>query len=389
MIVNAGYRHNVPCGLRNLGNTCYLNACIQVMMKMPEIERDIRLAVACPAVVAVAAAGGSPESGVVIEYGSMLQRYRQEERALASRNGSSGTLSPHLFFLALERAKIVTRGVQCDMSECFAQIIEAMKTSLSRKVTVKIGAHRGAVLSDTDRLAQKCFEMRKVNYESGKYCELAETFSGVVVTEVLNRDPRARAEHDDDHDGSAVLLASRAEDFFILPLLVTSSSAAKRVSLSACIALVLQPEVLENENAWFNDATQQKEERVWKRTRFWKFPEVLCLSLQRMALVPGGSPSRNGRDAVHVEVPKTLDLSGYVSGYHAETYVYDLFAMCNHYGTSSESGHYCTIVWDDGFQRWLFYDDEHVCVISEEDVFAKQGSTVYCVFYRKKVISTL
>jgi hypothetical protein len=63
----------------------------------------------------------------------------------------------------------------------------------------------------------------------------------------------------------------------------------------------VEGEILEGENAWYNEATKQKE-NIRKSIKFWSFPTILVIDLKRF--------TSNGRkDQRHVSFPITdLDL---------------------------------------------------------------------------------
>ena len=67
-------------------------------------------------------------------------------------------------------------------------------------------------------------------------------------------------------------------------------------------------EKLENENAWFNEKTNRKE-NVNKYIRFWNFPKVLWISINRS--------SYDGKKYMNlIRFPLELDLTQYCMGYN-------------------------------------------------------------------------
>jgi ubiquitin C-terminal hydrolase len=82
-----------------------------------------------------------------------------------------------------------------------------------------------------------------------------------------------------------------------------------------------------------------------------------------------------------IEFPlEDLDLSKYVSGYKAETYVYDLFGVCNHMGNVM-GGHYTSFVKNRNGQ-WKHYNDQIIEDAFPNDIISPKA---YCLFYRKKI----
>jgi ubiquitin C-terminal hydrolase len=75
-----------------------------------------------------------------------------------------------------------------------------------------------------------------------------------------------------------------------------------------------------------------------------------------------------------------LDLSKYVIGYKKESYVYDLYGICNHMGGTT-GGHYTAFV-KNAENKWNHYNDRSVeSVGNVKDIITPLA---YCLFYRKK-----
>ena len=58
---------------------------------------------------------------------------------------------------------------------------------------------------------------------------------------------------------------------------------------------------------------------------------------------------------------------------------YDLFAVNQHYSSSTGFGHYTAICKNDG--KWYSYDDSNCSETSESEI---QPSTAYILFYRRQ-----
>jgi ubiquitin C-terminal hydrolase len=132
-------------------------------------------------------------------------------------------------------------------------------------------------------------------------------------------------------------------------------------------------EILEGENAWFNEKTGQKED-IKKQIVFWNFPKILVISLKRFS--PDGTQKLN----TIIDFPFDLDLSGYVKGYNASSFQYELYGICNHMG-GVMGGHYTAFA-KHADNTWIHFNDNSVEVVDD----AKKIITplAYCLFYRKK-----
>jgi len=115
---------------------------------------------------------------------------------------------------------------------------------------------------------------------------------------------------------------------------------------------------------------------VNKNITFWSFPQVLVIDIKRFNF-------QNRKNQILVTFPlEDLDLSSYVSGYNKKKYIYDLYGICNHSG-SSQGGHYTAFV-KNANGKWYHFNDTSVTeiVVVEQIITPK----AYCFFYRKKTI---
>jgi ubiquitin C-terminal hydrolase len=131
-------------------------------------------------------------------------------------------------------------------------------------------------------------------------------------------------------------------------------------------------EDLFGEDAWMNDKTNEKED-VRRGIIFWSLPEVLIVDLKRWN-------ERGDKNNKMVDVPhSSVDLTKYVHGYNKESYVYDLFGVCNHSGVSA-GGHYHAVI-RNANGKWYNFNDTLVNEIPETEIISP---STYCFFYRKK-----
>jgi len=125
-----------------------------------------------------------------------------------------------------------------------------------------------------------------------------------------------------------------------------------------------------------------------------QLPEVLVLMLKRFehrdlsSLLgrPRGGFSHTEKIETFVDFPlEGLDMAPYCDDPHAQRTVYDLFAVCNHYGRMG-FGHYTAFARDCTLNgnlsdAWSFYDDNDVKPFSAEDV---KSSAAYVLFYLRR-----
>lgn len=337
------YENKGLVGLANLGNTCFLNSCIQVLNHTYELHFLME---------------SNPKCNAIVD-NVILSEWNELRELMWSGNG---TISPNKFVHTVHRiAKeknrdMFTGWVQNDITEFLIFLVDCMHNSLSRKLTLKIS---GNPENHTDKLAIVCYELLKTIY-SKEYSEIMDLFYGVYVTSITS--PDNKKTH-----------SIKPEHFFVLDLQIFQGNQICP-TIYDCFDLFVKPEFMYGENAWFNDKTSEKED-IHKSVSFWSLPKILVITLKRFS--PDGTQKINNVIQFPVE---NLDLSKYVKGYNPASYVYDLFGVCNHMGGVS-GGHYTAFVKNVAGQ-WIHYNDSSVEFVKDINILV--SPMAYCLFYRKK-----
>lgn len=342
------YKEKGYTGLSNLGNTCFLNSCIQVLNHTYEFHNVLD-----SAKIKNLVKEKSVDSTILIEWNDL-------RNVMWSGNG---TVSPNRFVMNIQHVARVknkdlfTGWAQNDMPEFLLFMMDCIHSSISRGITMKIS---GKVENNVDTIAVNCYNMLKETY-SKEYSEIMAMFYGVYISEIVSLD--GKTQH-----------MVKPESYFILDLPVLNGMVMMN-TLYECLDLFTTPEVLEGENAWFNEKTSTKE-NVQKRISFWNFPQVLVIMLKRI--------TPDGQRKVHslIQFPLDhLDLSKYVRGYNASSHVYELYGVCNHMG-GVLGGHYTAYV-KNAENVWIHYNDTIVEKVSNPETTVVTPKA-YCLFYRKK-----
>ena len=334
-------------GLANLGNTCFLNSCMQVLNHTYELNEFLD-----SKNIKAVAKKELPDTNILIEWDEL-------RNLMWSGNG---IVTPRKFVYNVQQIAgikdkdIFTGWAQNDMPEFLLFFIDCIHNSISRSVTMKIN---GNTENDVDEIAVACYNMLKTTYEK-EYSEIMNIFYGVYISEIVSKESGKRH-------------ALKPESYFILDLPVMDENGFAK-NLYDCIDIYTKPEVLEGDNAWFNEKTGQKED-IKKQISFWNFPNVLVIVLKRFT--PDGSQKINTRIDIPID---NLDLSKYIRGYNAGTYKYNLYGICNHIG-GVMGGHYTAFV-RNAENKWLHFNDANVDVVENtENIISPMA---YCLFYRKK-----
>ncbi len=341
------YHNKGLVGLENLGNTCFLNSCLQVLSNTYELNYLLE-SNSCKKYIKK----DLPESGFIEEWEDLRNVMWSDNGVVAPRKFVNSLQK----MASLKNRDLFTGWSQNDMPEFLQFFIECIHNSISRSEIVIIN---GVAKNSTDKVAIKCYEMIKQIYKND-YSEIYELFYGINYSQLIS------LENDK-------CLSVVPESYFTIDLPITDQSKVA-TTLYECFDLFTAPEYLEGDNAWFNENTNKKE-NVKKQYSFWNFPKVVVIILKRFSM--------DGSDKItdQIDFPlENLDLSNYVKGYNANSYKYDLFGVCNHVGNVS-GGHYTAFV-KNADNNWNHFNDNKVEKLENPDLIVSPSA--YCLFYRKK-----
>lgn len=333
------YKDKGLTGLANLGNTCFMNTTLQCLSHTYSFNDFLQHGTYKQKIKK------KPESLVLMEWDKLRDMVWSENCIISP----GGFLTSVQKVAKIKEKHLFTGFAQNDLPEFLTFVIDCFHTAIMREVNMKI---KGNILTDKDKVAKKCFDMMKNMYKK-EYSEILDIFYGIHVSCVKGEDDNT--------------LSCNPEPFLMLDLPVPDK---RNVSLINCFDEYTKKEILDDDNQYVNDEGIKV---VAKQIEFWKFPDVLIVTLKRFT----NSVQKNQR---LVDFPlDNLDLSKYVVGYDPHSFKYELYGICNHSG-GVMGGHYYAYV-KNANNKWYEFNDARVQEIKEADL---KTPYAYCFFYRKK-----
>lgn len=362
------YKNKGLTGLANLGNTCFINALLQIISHTYELDELLDSGAEYKTKL-----NDSPDSKLLLSWDELRLLMWSENCTI-----SPGGFIHDIRNISKQKNNSVFSSMsQNDMPEFLTFLFDIFHNALKRKVSMTID---GRPKNKRDKMAKLCFEMIKKTY-TASYSEIFKMFYGIQVSTLLPEHPKDQYDH----------LSIRPEPFMIISLPIPSrcteagagakagSGSAGCVTLMDCFDLNCEREFLHGENAWYNENLGKKQ-NVYKRLVYWSLPDVMILDIKRFEYSPETFSYVKNQTAVRIPV-ENVDFSKYVEGYNKESYVYDLYGICNHHGDEN-FGHYTSTV-KTASSKWYNFNDTNVKEVSipKNEIV---GNTPYCLFYRKR-----
>ena len=318
---------NGICGLGNIGNTCYINATLQILAQMDELNnyltcrqnlRNLHDSVLVFEWIQLFAMIQKNHCSIVP--GRFIERMRQ----VAHKKNRPEFSSPQ----------------QNDSIDYFEFMLDCIHLSLEN-------------LDPSLILSSRCKEVQGYLSDSIKksHSIIPQLFQSCTLYQYRNPINKEKEFYKIEHDYRiGVSIPDR-----------------DHVTLYDCLKETFRDELMDGDNAWYDEKNKIKK-TVYKQTALCHMPTYLVLHLKRWR------DDLSKKNAC-IETPILLDMMPFTL--YPEPCHYKLFGIINHDG-DIDRGHYYAYVHKN--EQWFSLNDGFIQTIPESSLF---HSGNYCLFYRK------
>lgn len=346
-------------GLRNLGNTCFMNAILQSLSSIKDFSAYFK---ELPAFE-----WGDKRSGTAVKK-YYTRRYQPNGSSLVEElrkilcglwQGTEKSISPDALFSVVWKVVPRFRGFQQHdahefmlyiLNHCHSELLQSSQYSNGID-TIVSGTFGGEMQSDVT-----CLKCGTISVKKETCLDLSLDIPMKCKDKIAT-------------SGSSKGKGSKSKE------------KAKVCTLMDCLERFVQVEELD-ESEWYTCAKCGKNEPSTKKFWLMQLPNVLVMHLKRFRYSDTG-----GRTKVDtfVRFPiKDLNMNPYVlktkiHKYSEKANLYDLSAVVVHHGSGAGSGHYTTYARHGG--TWYHFNDSTVSHINEDAIVHCKG---YILFYTRQ-----
>ncbi|XP_014473144.1 PREDICTED: ubiquitin carboxyl-terminal hydrolase 20 isoform X3 [Dinoponera quadriceps] len=333
-------------GLRNIGNTCFMNSVIQCLSNTrPLLEYLLNEQYL-----------SDINTSTSSMKGALIKAFSQVIHELWEVGGDHVVNTTSLKSQIQRFAPRFMGYSQQDAQEFLRYLLEGLHEDVNR-VTTKLAPIHGDI-PDSYSETQKAVESWK-RYLRSEDSMIVDVFVGQLRSSL--------------HCTSCDHVSVTLDPFWDLSLPIPARSGT--VKLSQCLEHFTREEVLDGDEKPTCSKCQMRR-KCTKSFSIQKFPKILVIHLKRF------SPMERfrGKLNVMVDFPLTgLDLSAFAAP-KVPGCTYNLYGVANHSGTTY-SGHYTAYCKHPYSGEWHEYNDSRVSVVSARSVVSSEA---YVLFYEQQ-----
>ncbi|XP_065569068.1 ubiquitin carboxyl-terminal hydrolase 2-like [Artemia franciscana] len=328
------YQGNGLVGMRNLGNTCYMNSALQCLLHLEDL-RDYFLENYFR----------SDVNSNTMTQGNFAEGFADLFQSVWS--GNLNCIVPTNFKKLVNAYRPDFRGNdQQDSDEFLVFLLDALHEDLNKvkkKQPMKEQENEGKTQSEASYVAF-------INWESSNKSKISDLFYGQEMSTLTCTTCRHSSIRFD----------------MICALVVPIPNVVHHCRLQDCLSLYTEGESIAD---WNCPKCRRNSKESIKKLDLIRTPKILIVTLKRFSKDFQQWTKRQ----TFVEYPKT--------GLRINGSTYKLVATVNHFGTVN-GGHYTASVYHPDLKVWHKYDDSEVSILREDDVISKEA---YILFYSKLV----
>lgn len=349
-----------PRGLRNLGNTCFMNAVLQSLSNIQEFCGYIKQ---LPSLEdKILKTKKNHISRKTRDSGDDVLLVEELRKTLVALwQGTKGAISPEALFQVIWKVVPRFRGYQQqDAHEFMRYLLDRLHVELLQLLPYPA--------TDSPYIGPKC-----------KSTIVTAIFGGLLQSEVHCLVCRVESKKHDPFLDLSLDIPTQFSSRTTKP-----KEGERLCMLSDCLSSFTDIEELEETELYMCHSCKKKQRSTKK---FWirRLPNVLCLHLKRFRW----SMFHRQKVETFVEFPtQGLDMNTYILNNLHETRrsfcgsnLYDLAAVIVHHGSGAGSGHYTAYATHEG--QWFHFNDSTVTLC---DVNTVQRCKAYILFYVRREI---
>ncbi|OCT76695.1 ubiquitin carboxyl-terminal hydrolase 14 [Xenopus laevis] len=370
----------LPCGLTNLGNTCYMNATVQCIRSVPELKEALKRY-----------AGALRASGEMASAQYITAALRD---LFDSMDKTSSSIPPIILlqFLHMAFPQFAEKGdqgqyLQQDANECWVQVMRVLQQKLEAiegDTDMETDSGAAATASKKNSFIDQFFG---IEFESTMKCTESEE-EEVTKSKETQLQLSCFINQEVKYLFTGLKLRLQEEITKFSPSLQRNALYIKTSRISRLPAYLTIQMV-----RFFYKEKESVNAKVLKDVKFPLMLDIyeLCTPELQEKMVPYRSKFKQLEDKkVSEHAPKANqmaqrevqyepfafpgDIGSINSGY------YELQAVLTHQGRSSSSGHYLSWVKRKN-DEWIKFDDDKVSIVSPEDILRLSGGGDWHIAY--------
>ncbi|XP_068093337.1 ubiquitin carboxyl-terminal hydrolase 14 [Hyperolius riggenbachi] len=367
----------LPCGLTNLGNTCYMNATVQCIRSVPELKEALKR------YTGALRASGEMASAQYIT-AALRDLYESMDK-------TSSSIPPIILlqFLHMAFPQFAEKGeqgqyLQQDANECWVQVMRVLQQKLEAvEEDTDMEAGSGAAAPKKKSFIDQFFG---IEFESAMKCTESEE-EEVTKSKENQLQLSCFINQEVKYLFTGLKLRLQEEITKHSPSLQRNALYNKTSRISRLPAYLTIQMV-----RFFYKEKESVNAKVLKDVKFPLMLDIyeLCTPELQENMVPYREKFKDVDDKVSTQVAKTKqgaqkevkyepfafpdDVGSNNCGY------YELQAVLTHQGRSSSSGHYVSWVKRKP-DEWIKFDDDKVSIVSPEDILRLSGGGDWHIAY--------